>query len=195
MGEPYVNRRTVLKALGATAGVGAFATPATAHNGGLTGHLADVWAATYRYTDPARAYADGYVVPGPDGVIPLENVTEQGHAVCGMGYHFINRSHMGSDDPTKPQVLAYGVDENGDLTLGAVEYIVPKAGAYQSEPPDMFDHDNGAEAWHEDSPQEGVWSMHVWIHAANQNGRFAAFNPDERFHPEGCIDPREEESH
>lgn len=188
-------RRTVLKTLGATAGIAGLATPAAGHDGGMVGHLSKVWAHTFKYTDPARAYADGYAVPGENGVVPLEDVTDQGHAVCGMGYHFVNQSLFGMDDPKKPQVLVYGVDETGALTLGAVEYIVPKAGPYETESPDLFGHDDGAEVWQEDSPQEGLWSMHVWIHAANPDGTFVPFNPDERFHPDGCIDPREDHDH
>lgn len=195
MDAPDVSRRTVLKTLGATAGVGALTTPVAGHDGGLTGHLVQVWATTYKYTDPERAYADGYVVPGPEGVLPLADVTDEGHAVCGMGYHFVNRELMGTVEPTRPQVLAYGVDESGDLTLGAVEWVVPKQGPHETEPPDLFDHDDGKEVWQEDSPQEGLWSLHAWIHAANPDGVFAPFNPHEAFHPEGCIDPREEHDH
>jgi len=191
MDLPDATRRTVLKTLGVAAGVGALATPAAGHDGGLIGHLSKVWAATYQYMDSARAYEHGYVVPGPDGLGPLEDVQEMGHAVCGMGYHFVNRDLIGSTDPRKPQVLAYGVDGDGELTLGAVEYVVPKAGPHETDPPDLFGHDGGREVWAEDSPQEGVWSLHAWVHAPNPDGMFAAFNPRDEFHPEGCTDPRE----
>lgn len=195
MSLPSATRRGALKLLGGAISVGALAAPATAHDGGLMGALGDVWAATYKYTDPARAYDDGYVVPGKNGVVPLSDVKSQGHAVCGMGYHFMNRSLLGSDDPTTPQVLMYGVDETGALTLGGVEYIVPKRGSYETEAPDFFGHDDGAEAWQEDSPQEGMWSLHAWIHTENPEGTFAPFNPREPFHPEGCMDPREGGGH
>lgn len=193
---PNTTRRTALKTIGATIGLSAIATPASAQRESLVGELLDVWAATYTYNDPARAYADGYVVPGPDGVLPLADVTDKGHAVCGMGYHFVNREHMGTVEATKPQVLTYGVDEAGELDLGGVEWVVPKQGPHETEPPDLFDHDQGTEVWQEDSPQEGLWSMHAWIHAQNPDGGFfEPFNPQEEFHPDGCMDPREEHDH
>lgn len=192
-----VTRRGVLRTIGAGAVVGSVATgTATAHRGGMVGHLTKVWATTYKYTDPAKAYRDGYVVLGPDeSVVPLDEVTEKGHAVCGMGYHFVNPAYMGQEDLKRPQVLAYGVDDAGDLTLGAVEYVIPKELGYEETSPDLFGHDGGTEVWQEDSPMDGFWSLHAWIHAENQEGVFVPFNSDGRFHPEGCMDPREGEEH
>jgi hypothetical protein len=64
----------------------------------------------------------------------------------------VNREYMGSTDPAEPQVLVYGEDEEGSLVLGAVEYVVPKAAGFETEPPDLFGHDGGRETWAEDSP-------------------------------------------
>jgi hypothetical protein len=33
--------------------------------------------------------------------------------------------------------------------------------------------------------------MYAWIHAGNDKGIFAPFDPAEPFHPDGCTDPGE----
>lgn len=89
----------------------------------------------------------------------LEDVIEEAESACEMGFHFVNEELLGSTTPTEPQVLVYGAGADGDLILGAVEYIVPK-GVSPSEP-DPFDGDDGAEQWDEDEPFPGVWSLHA----------------------------------
>lgn len=187
MYEPNLDRRTVLQAMGSVAAVGLSTTPAAAHRGGLKGELAEVRSATASYNNPENAYDDGYVVRDRDGnVIPIEEIPERGHAVCGMGFHFANRKQFGSTDRTEPTVLAYGLGDDGDLVLGAVEWIVPQRGEYAESPPDLFAHDDGSEQWQEDSPFRDVWSMHAWVHNKNPEGVFKPFNPREVFHPDGC---------
>lgn len=123
------NRRTVLQSLGASlASSAALSGAATAYRGGLKGELAEVRSATADYNDPANAYDDGYFAPdGSFGPIPLEEVVEKAHAVCGMGYHFVNPDLMETEDRTKPQVLVYGEDDDENLILGAIEYLLPQA--------------------------------------------------------------------
>lgn len=181
------NRRTVLKTIGTgVMGGMALSGNAMAQGGGLARELAVVRSATAEYNDPANAYADGYVHPDPEGgILPLDEVVEKGHAVCGMGFHFGNFDLFGTSlDPTKPAVLAYGVDDDDNLVLGAVEWVVSK----QVSPtePDIFEHDDGIEVWQEDSPFPGVWSMHAWVHNHNPEGVFHPTNSRELFHPDGC---------
>lgn len=187
---PETNRRNVLRTIGAGAVTSlAVAGSAAAHKGGLQGELAKVRSATAEYNEPENAYDDGYVVPGKNGPIPLEDVVDKGHAVCGMGFHFINRDNVGSTDPTVPAVLVYGVGDDDDLVLGAVEYAVPKAGPYAETPPDLFSHDGGDEEWGTLPTPEGrpdLWTLHVWVHNHNPDGVFTPLNPRELFHPEGC---------
>lgn len=183
-------RRTVLKTVGAgVAGGIAISGSGAADQGRLEQEFAEVRSTTAEYNDPANAYADGYVhvVPG-EGVIPLEDVVDDGHAVCGMGFHLLNDDLMGSIDPTEPTVVVYGVDDDGNLILGAVEWIVPKEPDYPENPPDMFEHDDGEEdgGWEEDSPFPGVWSLHAWVHTHNPAGVFNPTNPRQQFHPEDC---------
>lgn len=165
------NRRNVLKTIGAgVAGSLAFTGSAAAHEGGLARELAEVRSATAEFNDPQNAVDAGF--------LPSD------HAVCGMGYHWIDPTGLGSLDPTVPAVLAYGEDDDGDLVLGAVEWIVPKE--ISPEEPDIFDHDEGTEVWLEDSPFRGVWSLHAWVHNPNPEGVFHPINPRELFHPDEC---------
>lgn len=189
----HATRRTVLRLAGAAGGIGLAGNAAAA--GGLQGELAAVRSATAAYNDPANAYDDGYLVPvqaddDPEPEpMPLEDVVDEAHAVCGMGFHFVNLALLGSTDPTEPAVLVYGVDDDGDLVLGAVEWVVPKAGPYEDSPPDLFEDDDGAEIWQEDSPDTGLWSLHAWVHTHNPDGVFHPFNPRPQFSPEGCVGP------
>ena len=189
-----VDRRTVLRTVGAATLASGAVPTVTARKGGLKRELAEVRSATAAYNDPANAYGAGYFVPTEDEngdpvPMPLEDIVDEAHSVCGMGFHFVNPDHFGSVDRTEPPVLAYGVDDDDNLVLGAVEYVVPKAEPYEEAPPDLFEHDDGAEHWQEDSPQDGVWSLHVWVHIKNPAGVFSPFNPRKQFHPEGCIGP------
>lgn len=168
--ERYPDRRTVLKTTGAgIAGSLALGGGAAAHQGGLKRELAEVRSATAEYNDPANAIDDGY--------------RASDHAVCGMGYHYGNFGLIGTVDRTEPQVLVYGEDEDGDLVLGAVEYLVPKAGPYTDEPPRLFEHDGGAEQWSEFG--EMGWALHVWVHTHNPAGVFNPTNPRPQFCPDG----------
>lgn len=184
------NRRTVLKTLGV--GVGSVALSGctgSLQGGGLEGELDEVRSATADYTDPETAYDDGYVVAGRDGPVPLEDVQEKGHSVCGMGYHFGNRDRIGSTELTEPAVLVYGVDSDDNFVLGGIEYVVPKKGEYETESPDLFENDDGAEEWGtlptpDDKPD--MWTLHAWVHTDNPDGVLNPTNSDEQFHPDGC---------
>lgn len=166
------NRRTVLKTIGGgiLAGV-TLGSQAAAHKGGLQRQLAEVRSATAEYNDPDNAIEDGYLASD--------------HAVCGMGYHYPNFDLLGTVDRTKPQVLVYGEDEDGNLILGAIEYVVPKAGPYENAPPDLFDHDGGDEEWALFAGGR-FWTLHVWVHTHNPAGVFNPTNPRKQFCPDGA---------
>lgn len=186
MSHSDIDRRTALRTLGAgLLATGALAGSATAQRGGLKRELAAVRSATARYNDPANAYADGFVVTDEFGdVIPLEDVVSEGASICEMGFHFANIGNFGTYDPLTPQVLVYGVDDDDNLVLGAVEYIIPDA--ITGGDPDLFAHDGGAEHW-DAGPFPGVHSLHVWVHTHNPNGVFDHSNPRKQFSPEGCL--------
>lgn len=157
--------------------------------------LEEVRTETADYTNPAAAYEAGYVVPGEDEILTLDRVVEEGHLVCGLGIQFLKRGFFDgfdSTDPvdvTEPAVLVYGVAD-GDLILGAVEYLVPKTGPYNSSPPEAFDAGIPGTVWREDDPAEGLWSLHVWAHSENPAGVFSPTNPRPQFSPDGCHEDR-----
>ncbi|WP_435318933.1 hypothetical protein [Haloarchaeobius sp. TZWSO28] len=171
--EDRTRRRTVLKTIG-TGIVGSIALTGTgaAGPGNLKWELAEVRSATAEYNNPVNALADGY------------QATD--HAVCGMGYHYLNPALLGTIERTAPQVLAYGEDDEGELVLGAVEYLVPKAGPYSDMPPSYFDYDDGREEWGTlQAPPTAdfdyLWALHVWVHTNNPEGVFHHTNPREQF--------------
>lgn len=120
--------------------------------------------ATSRFNSTTQAMKAGYM---PDD-----------HCVShpmlgGMGYHWANFSLVDDVfDPTQPEVLVYSTGDDGELELGAVEYIVMNEG--QSAP--MF----GSQAFMVGGTPvpDPHWSLHVWMYKANPSGIFAPFNPD-----------------
>lgn len=184
MAEHTTSRRTVLRGLGAGLGAGALLTGrAGARDRGFKWELARVRSSTARYNDPANAYADDYLAFDEQmNPVALGDVTDDAEAVCGMGYHFVNMSLIGPADPENPPVLAYGEDDEGNLILGAVEWIVPDIVPGD---PDLFEHDGGAEEW-ADGPGPGVHSLHAWVHTHNPDGVLHHTNPRKQFHPDGC---------
>lgn len=174
-------RRTVLKAVGSgMMGSLAFTGNVSAKaNGGLKGELADVRSATAKYNDPENAVADGY--------IPEEN------PVCGMGYHYphedlvegivafeengdlsVLTEYLGSLDRTEPPVITYGEDDDGNLVLGAVEYLTFDTSD------DLFTETED-DQWEPFIPPLGVYAMHAWVHFPNPEGVFHSTNPRPQF--------------
>lgn len=175
-----INRRTVLKTIGAgVAGSVALSGTAAARGGGVQRELSVVRAATAQYNDTQNALDAGYV--------PEEM------SVCGMGFHWPNPSLLDLvPNKTEPEILVYGEDEDGNLVLGAVEYAVPVFGPYAESPPDLFD--NADPEWHvlplpDDAPVpfDELWTLHAWVHNHNPEGVFHPTNPRELFHPDGCM--------
>lgn len=145
MSRTHLGRRSVLKGLGAAAASGLVVGTASGHEGAhpLDSQLAEVRSATAKYNDVHRALADGFVPLGP--------------AVCGMSWHFMNPGRMKTvlDGFEEPNLLVYGVEGDGSLKLGGVEYGIPEAVWYDefgnSSPPDLFNDESSPradEAWY-----------------------------------------------
>lgn len=176
-------RRAVLRTIGAGVVSGiALSGTVTAGSGGLKRELAEVRSATAAYNDPANAEGDGY---HPEDEPP----------VCGMGHHYVNIGLLDFDvDKLEPEGIVYGESNDGDLVLGAVEYVVPKAGPYAVDPPaDPFD--NADPEWdilelpaEAPVPFSSLWTLHAWVHTKNPAGVFHPHNPRKQFSPDGCID-------
>lgn len=135
--------------------------------------LAEARSATAKYNDPANAYADGYTAADPNGnPVALEDVQEAALAVCGMGYHFLHFGIIGGiaggEDPERrrPPILVYGVGDDGDLVLGAVEYLA-------AEPqPDLFHGSADDSHWEPWPPNPNLSALHAWVHNHNPAGVF-----------------------
>lgn len=175
-------RRTVLKSVGAgmVAGVAFTGSASAAANGELKRELAEVRAATAKYSDPENAVADGYLA--------------EDHAVCGMGYHYPHEdlvaafqsedpsqlaAYLNSIDRTEPPILVYGEGDDG-LVLGAVEYLT------MDDSTDLFPATEDDE-W---EPFVGpLYALHAWVHSPNPEGVFHPTNPRHLFsRPEWCED-------
>jgi hypothetical protein len=91
----------------------------------------------------------------------------------GMGFHYGNTALIdGTATVEKPQLLLYEPEENGQLRLVAVEYIIPYSfHARSAEAPVLF----GQKFQRVDA--FGLWGLHAWIWKDNRSGIFAAWNP------------------
>ena len=130
--------------------------------------LAGVRGAVARYHDLDRAMADGW---GP--VEQLDHCFKHDE-LGGMGYHLIDASRLDTTlDPHRPEALVYVPKNNGDLRLGAVEWIVP-AGPWDEDnasPPTVLGQDLHL------NEGLGVYVLHAWIFEPNPAGTFEDFNP------------------
>ena len=132
----------------------------------LGAQIAQVRAATASFHRLEAAQAAGYInaVPGC-----FERV-----GVGGMGYHFANFSAVDLNiDFLHPEVMVYAPGPNGQLQLGAVEYLVPRGpwDAGHTELPQLFGH-----TFEYDSDFD-VYELHAWIWKNNPSGMFEPWNP------------------
>lgn len=91
----------------------------------------------------------------------------------GMGHHFGRMPFFDEVvDHLEPEVLLFIPDENGDMELLGVEYIVPfEAHGPDEEPPVLFN-----QTFHANHEQE-IWALHVWTEKENPKGLFYDWNP------------------
>ena len=92
----------------------------------------------------------------------------------GMGFHYGNVNLIdGSVSPDKPELLLYEPDKNGNLSLVAVEYIIPYAfHPRAADAPRLFDQP----FIRNDVFQ--LWGLHAWVWKNNPSGIFADWNPN-----------------
>jgi hypothetical protein len=130
--------------------------------------LAQLRAATAQFHRVEAAQEAGYVlIPGLDHCF-------DNPGVGGMGIHYINPDLLDLHlDPNQPEAMVYVIGPNGNLMLGAVEYIVPAEpwDAENSEPPMVLGrHLHLNEAL-------GVYVLHAWVWQHNPAGMFEDWNP------------------
>jgi hypothetical protein len=90
----------------------------------------------------------------------------------GMGYHYGNTALIdGTVDALKPELLLYEPQQNGELRLVAVEYVVPFTAWTATEPPKLYE-----QSFHRNETF-GLWVLHVWHVRHNPSGMFMDWNP------------------
>lgn len=109
-------------------------------------------------------------------VYGLDNCFEY-PGVGGMGIHYINTDMLDTSvDPLTPEAMVYQTGANGNLTLGAVEWIVPAAKwdaeAHGGLLPEVLGHQ-----FHLNQAL-GVYVLHAWIFTDNPAGMFNDWNPN-----------------
>jgi len=145
-------------------------TPSTVENLSKlnSAELAALRARTARYHRVEVAQSDGYnLIPGLDECVELPGVG-------GMGYHYINPELIDTVvDALNPEVMVYHHGPNGQLVLGAIDYLVPAAlwDLNHTEPPMLF-----GEHMHFNE-HVGMYILHAWIWTSNPSGMFEDFNP------------------
>ncbi len=131
--------------------------------------IAKLQAATAQFKRTEVAQEAGWdLVPGLDHCF-------DNPGVGAMGYHYINVDIMDTTiDELQPEALVYAPGPNGQLKLGAVEFIVP-AGAWDAEGntelPTAF-----GQSFHLNESL-GVYVLHAWIWKNNPSGMFEDWNP------------------
>jgi hypothetical protein len=128
---------------------------------------------TERFKDVKVAEAEGYslmfgCVTGPDS--------------GAMGLHYVNGELLGRGelDPTRPQIVIYEPDANGNLRLIGADFLV-FADAWDKKkvgPPQMM----GQLFHYFESPNRfslpAFYTLHVWAWKQNPNGAFVNWHPN-----------------
>jgi hypothetical protein len=132
--------------------------------------LAEVRAATERFQQTEAAQAAGW-----DLVPDLDHCFDN-PGTGAMGYHYINTDLLDTElDPLQPEAMVYEPLPDGQMKLGAVEYVVPAAAwdeAGNGELP--MPHDRHFHL----NEDLGVYVLHAWIWKDNPAGLFEDWNPD-----------------
>jgi hypothetical protein len=128
---------------------------------------------TRRYKDRRVAEADGYV--------EMFGCVSGSHEGA-MGVHLVNFPLVadGVLDPTKPELLVYEPQPNGDLKLVAADYLIFSADWHKTNPapPELL-----GQLFHlfEAPNRFGLdmfYTLHVWAWRENPQGTFANWNPN-----------------
>jgi hypothetical protein len=119
--------------------------------------------ATARYHDIQNALSDGFFQASPCVSHPT---------LGAMGFHFINIGRIMNPlvRADEPEVLLYLPDEDGEMRLVGLEYVVPIG--LTIEPPVLY-----GQTFHLDGPPLNQYSLHVWAWRNNPSGVFMPFNP------------------
>jgi hypothetical protein len=119
-------------------------------------------AATAKYQNIRNALKEGYV----DINVIAPN----------MGHHYMKPSLVdGNFEITRPEILVYNKDHEGNFELVAVEYAVP----IELPKPEGFS--GSLDVWDGNSPFP-LWLLHAWVWKYNPSGVFNPTNPTVHLH-------------
>jgi hypothetical protein len=132
--------------------------------------LAQVRAATALFHRTEVAQAEGWdLIPGLDHCFDNQ-------PTGAMGFHYINGGKIDATvEVLQPEAMVYAPGPNGQLMLGAVEYIVDAPSWDAANPgvlPNVLGQDYHAH------PVLPIYVLHAWIWKNNPSGMFQDWNPN-----------------
>lgn len=126
--------------------------------------------ATARYHDLDVAISDGFE--------PLFECISHG-AQGAMGFHYINPAYVdGTLDLTKPEVLMYEEQAEGQMKFVGVEYIVFESDWSGSETPQFLGQTLQRKTAVGPNEVPPFYEVHAWLWKHNPSGMFADWNPN-----------------
>jgi len=173
--------------------------PASAETKDLDAVVAEIRAASERFTDVSVALKEGYI-PDPSGMCITAEMEGQPAEKGAMGIHYFRPDMLGitateprvdgtgtHTDFMNPSVVIYEPQADGSLELVAVENLVFMKGwkaAGNEAPPSSYDHEwvtmveDPATEVDEAHGFQPHYELHAWVFRENPNGPFEPFNPN-----------------
>jgi hypothetical protein len=128
----------------------------------LQWELQQARAASAKYQQIKNAIKDGYI----DIDVEVEH----------MGFHYMRTEIVDPIfDITKPEILVYNQDHDGNIKLVAVEYAIP----LNLPRPEGFT--GNMDNW-DDTSGFPFWLLHAWVWEYNPSGVFNPTNPNVHLH-------------
>ena len=172
-----MNTRLAVSAVAAGLVIVAGTVPlATADRGGR--HVNDVREATAAYHSLDAAMDDGYTVEVADaaGLTCIED------PAGGMGVHYLNPELLNAEiDELRPELMVYAPEPDGDLRLGAVEYLVLADAWHEAQgkqPPQLFGKKFNLVPVGNRYGLPPFYALHLWLWESNPVGLLQDWNPD-----------------
>ena len=138
---------------------------------------ANVRNATAAYNDSAAALAGGYEILIDAAGIACIDQPDTGT----MGIHYVKGAlvQAGVVDAARPQALVYERQDNGQLHLVAVEYVVIQGAwdAAHSGPPSLFGQKFMTTEAGNRYGLPAFYSLHAWVWKDNPTGTYSMWNP------------------
>ena len=194
-GSPWINAICLAAALAIP---GLVSPPAAGETKDLDAVVAEIRAASERFTDVDVALKEGYI-RDPHGLCITAGMEGQPAEKGAMGIHYFRPDMLGitateprvdgagtNTDFLNPSVVIYEPQADGSLELVAVENLVFRKGweaAGNAAPPSSYDYewvamiDDPATEVDEAHGFQPHYELHAWVFRENPNGPFEPFNP------------------